>query len=197
MERRWHRPVVALHMEPRPGSRISTVSFSNEAGAYQAASYLLQRGHREIGLIALNESSPDFLQRFRGFQRALREHHAAFRRDRMVAGDSTVDGGYRSTIELFKRACNKKLSALFCMNDEMALGAQRALRALGKACPQDVALMGFDGLSIGEIHDAAPNDHAATFLRDGQGGHSAFDRLNRRPRQGSRPPRHPQPVDDS
>lgn len=150
-QKRWERPMVALNLSPKSSSAISTVSFSNKEGASLAALHLLRRGHRKIGVIALADGSPDLEQRSEGFRETLADHHCPLIAPYQVHGDSTVIGGYRATIELFKRPQTTSLTALFCMNDEMALGALRALKALGKRCPQDVALMGFDGLPTGEF----------------------------------------------
>ena len=61
-----------------------------------------------------------------------------------------MDSGYDATIQLFKRPRAEKLTAVFCTNDEMAFGVLRALRVLRKRCPENVAVMGFDGLMAGE-----------------------------------------------
>jgi len=149
VERRWRRPVVALNIDPLPRSRISTVSFNNEEAGYQAAVHLIRRRHRRVGLIYIDDGSPDIASRLKGFHRGFADHGLSIHVASKVEGDPTEDRSYQSTIEIFKHPENAVISAIFCANDQMAFGCIQALRTLGKDCPKDVAVMGFDGLTIG------------------------------------------------
>ena len=62
--------------------------------------------------------------------------------------DSNASGAYRAAQELLEQTDD--FTALFCMSDVMAIGAIRALRDGGKRVPEDVSVMGLDGLVIGE-----------------------------------------------
>lgn len=150
VEERWDQPIVALNLDLPKTSRISTVSFSNFDAAYRAITHLIQRGRRRIGLIYNNDGAPDVLDRIKGYKAALADHHLSYTPDLTATGDSSPQSGYQATLELFKRKGNADMTALFCSNDEMAFGAMKALEALGKKCPQDVAVMGFDGLQAGD-----------------------------------------------
>jgi LacI family transcriptional regulator len=151
LESQWKLQIVGLNMDPFPGTSINTVYFDNEQAGYAAAAYVLQRQYRHIGMIFADNNTPDMELRLKGYWRAMEDHHFAFD-DRMVGlGDSSIKGGYEATIQLFKKPVSKKLTALLCISDEMALGVLRALRALGKRCPADVAVMGFNGEALGEF----------------------------------------------
>ncbi len=63
-------------------------------------------------------------------------------------GDFTTPGGSRAAAEIV--AAGRVPRALVCANDQTAIGAMRALRHAGFRIPEDVALTGFDGISLGE-----------------------------------------------
>jgi DNA-binding LacI/PurR family transcriptional regulator len=150
VERRWKRPIVALNIGKLPKSRISTVSFSNRGAAYNAVTHLLKNGHEKIGLIYTDDGSTDVSERVDGYREALADHHISYEAQWSSRGNFMPESGYQATLELFKRPDSSAITALFCTNDEMAFGAIDALRGLKKRCPQDVAVMGFDGLAMGE-----------------------------------------------
>jgi len=64
------------------------------------------------------------------------------------SGAFSLEGGYRSTLELMKRS--SRPTALFASNYEMTLGTFRALRELGIKCPEEVSVVGFDDMVMGE-----------------------------------------------
>jgi len=153
LEKRWKHPIVALNLTSNSSSGINTVSFSNRDAAYKAVRHLIQRGHENIGLIYADNGSADARERVAGYKKALSDHHVHVNSAWVERGDFSPQSGYQAAIELFNRKNAGKISALFCINDEMAIGAIRALKALRKRCPQDVAVMGFDGLTAGEYVD--------------------------------------------
>jgi DNA-binding LacI/PurR family transcriptional regulator len=151
LQRRWKKPIVALNLVPQRSSPISTVSFNNREAAYKAVRHLIQNGHEKIALIYADNGSWDAQERVAGFKNALADHHLSSNPDWHQRGDFSAVSGYQAVLELFKQPEASKVTAIFCMNDEMAIGALKGLKALHKRCPQDVAVMGFDGLAVGEL----------------------------------------------
>ncbi len=62
--------------------------------------------------------------------------------DRIVEADFTQSGAYAATTQLLET----QPDAIFCASDTMALGALRAIEDAGLRCPEDIALVSFDGL---------------------------------------------------
>lgn len=147
---RWDRPVVVLGMENRTERGFGTVSFDNREAARQATHYLAQKGHTRIGLIWAENGSSDILQRIQGYKKALKELGLFMNENLRAQGNLLTESGFEAASRLLK---NKKLrpTALFCVNDEMAIGAIHAVQAAGLRCPEDVAVMGFDGLELGRL----------------------------------------------
>ena len=129
---------------------LSSVASDNVAAAKMAIDHLAALGHRKFAVIGGDRLVSDTTQqRYRGCLEAFREHGVDF--------DETVDyetvrfsfaDGYRAARNLLAR--DREFTALFAMSDVMAIGAIRALRDAGKRVPEDVSVVGFDGLTIGE-----------------------------------------------
>jgi len=149
LQERSKRPVVAINLPFKKNSSINVVSYDNREAARRAVGHLLKRGPRQIGLIYADNNSEDVRERIEGFKLALSARGIALRPGLMARGDFSTPGGYKAACEILKRKL--ECDALFCVNDEMALGALVAIRDAGKKCPQDIAVMGFDGLAAGEL----------------------------------------------
>ncbi len=130
-------PIVALGCGTH--ATITSVAVDNEAGAATATRYLLGLGHRTVHHIAGPASNLDAEERVGGWRQALREAGAP--EPAVLAGDWSAASGYELGRQL---ADEPDLTAIFCGNDTMALGALRALTERGLRIPQDVSVVGFD-----------------------------------------------------
>lgn len=133
-------PVVMINSYEDP--RVTTVDADNVAGGALAAEYLLARGHRRIGVLAGPEDSFDALHRVFGFARRLREARVSVPAKWSVHSMFGEDEGAEAMRRVLRHA--ERPTAVFCTNDELALGALRALREARLRCPDDVSLIGFD-----------------------------------------------------
>ncbi len=147
---RWKRPVIGLNMACKPWGRLSVVSFDNAEAARVAVTYLIGKGHQRIGLLWADNGSADLKERMVGYRQALEENHIPVESKMMAKADLLAEGGCKAALMLLKDN-GLRPTALFCLNDEMAIGAIRALETLKLRCPADVAVMGFDGLELGEL----------------------------------------------
>jgi len=146
----WGRPVVVLNLEIRRGKNVSNVSFSNFDAAKKAVTHLIQRKNRQIALIYGDKDFEDSLGRYEGYLQTLREHSIPINKAFIKQGNYSHESGYEATVQLFNQK-GPRPTAIFCTNDEMAIGAIWALEALQIRCPQEVAVMGFDGLMLGDF----------------------------------------------
>lgn len=119
-------------------------------GAQHATEHLLARGHRRIGFINDKAPVPARHGRLAGYRQALATAGIPFDPDLVVEGSSVQSGGYECAMQLMRRA--ERPTALFCYNDRMAMGVYDALRKLGLAIPDDVAVVGFDDQQIIAAH---------------------------------------------
>ncbi len=130
---------------------LSSVSSDDILAASMAIDHLFSLGHRQIALIGGDLSSSNIARlRFRGCMEAFSRHDLAFDLKSDYRGVRfSFEGGYRAATELL--ATGRPFSAIFAMSDVMAIGAIRALQDAGKRVPEDMSIMGFDGLLIGEF----------------------------------------------
>lgn len=124
--------------------QISSVYVDNTAAAGIAVDYLVALGHRDIAFVSGPPSSPICVDREQGYRLALQRAGLAFNPALTTVGDFSIEAGERA-IELLLSQ-RQPFSAVFCSNDEMAIGAMRALSARGLRVPEDVSVVGFDDI---------------------------------------------------
>lgn len=130
------------HETPHP-----VVGIDDRAATYDGTTYLVGLGHRKIGYI----SGPGPMistQRLTGYQDALRDGDIPFVESRTQDGSFTLSGGKAAARALLNRS--PEITALFVVSDEMAIGAIRAAHELGRSVPDDLNILGLDGINLGE-----------------------------------------------
>ena len=155
-----------------PFPNLSSVFTDDTAAADDAVSYLIAQGHRRIGIIGGDpECSDTSRMRLQGSRNAM---HRAGIASEVAYGRNlySYDGGYQAMQELLLQKAD--ITAVFAMADVMAIGAMRALRDVGLRVPEDISVLGFDGLQIGSyflpklttVHQSVEllADRAAKFL---------------------------------
>ena len=129
-------------------SNLSSVSTDGKAAAKCAVETLIHLGHQRIAVIGGDRSLSDTSRlRYEGCLEAFRENNVPFdpEKDYRMVHFSFQDG-YQATKELLEN--NWDYTAVFAVADVMAIGAVRALWESGKRVPDDVSVMGFDGLPM-------------------------------------------------
>jgi DNA-binding LacI/PurR family transcriptional regulator len=142
-------PYVLAYNRPQQAGRAS-VSVDNRAAAFDAVSHLIRLGHARIQMLAGPfQASDRAAQRYEGYLQAMRGHGLTPLAPIEIPGHT-----YISLCADYLQAFDDPLqrpSALFCSNDLLALSAMRDLRARGLRVPDDVSVMGFDGIPLGEL----------------------------------------------
>ncbi len=123
-------------------ARERAIFFEQEDAAFQAVDYLISQGHREIACITVPGHTPTGKSRLMGYRKALEKNGIDWDPAKVKYGDSSMTRGYDACNELLQEGVT--FSALFACNDDMALGASKALHQAGLNIPQDVSLFGFD-----------------------------------------------------
>jgi LacI family transcriptional regulator len=133
-------PIVFLDMRPCPN--LSVVNVDNQEGGYVATKHLLEQGHESVGLITGPLDWWSAQQRKAGWQAALVEAGRPVEDSLVVEGTWSAASGERGLRRLLEQRPDVK--ALFACNDQMALGALKALRHMGRRVPEDLSVVGFD-----------------------------------------------------
>ena len=113
-------------------------------GGYKVGEYLYSLGHREFGVVTGADWSSDTVVRLDGFKSFLENKKMKLSPESIVDGNYHEEKAYAVVDELLDK--NPALTAIFCCNDEMAFGVIRRLKELGKSCPQDISVVGYDNL---------------------------------------------------
>ena len=130
------------------GPDIDAVVPGNLAGGLAAARHLTGLGHRRVAVITGPAGLVTVADRLNGFHSGLGEAGVAVGCVPLAGGDFTRDGGYRAMRRLL--AAEPAMTAVFALNDLMAIGALSALRDAGRRVPEDVSVIGFDDLALGK-----------------------------------------------
>ena len=146
------RPIVCVDRKPEQWTG-DTVTVANEEGCYRATKYLLQMGHKNVSMIGGPRYFTNAVERLSGFRRALREHEIAIAPEYIQESPFSREGGHTAALRLLRLI--PRPSAIMAGNDLIALGVLSAARELNLRCPQDVSVMGFDGLDFTDFTEPA------------------------------------------
>ncbi len=130
-----------------PGSGgYCTVCGNDYQGGRLAAERLIFTGRSRIGFIGGPSFEGEVQERFRGFEAALRDAGREANPSLVVYGDYSEASAERVVETLLER--DPGLDGIFCNSDLMAIAAMRKLQERGRRVPQDVAVIGYDDLSV-------------------------------------------------
>ena len=130
---------------------LSSVSTDDRQAARCAIDALVKLGHRKFAIVGGDRTVSDTSRlRYEGCIQSFRENGIAFDEELDYQGVRySYKDGYQAAQKLIHSG--RKFTALFAAADVMAIGAIRALRDNGLRVPEDVSVMGFDGLPLGSF----------------------------------------------
>ncbi|HYE82366.1 MAG TPA: LacI family DNA-binding transcriptional regulator [Clostridia bacterium] len=164
-------PCIAIDIKMK-GTNLSTITTDNTAAVKEVIALLNSKGHRNIGFINGLKDVAVSVYRETGYRTAMQELGLEVKEGYIRYADYYEDKAYEKTIELIKE--NPEITAIFCASDLMALGVLRAVRSLRWKVPEDIAVVGFDGIQLSEYS----NPRLTTVVQDFKGmGKVAADTL--------------------
>ena len=146
-------PIVLIN-DFSPEVETNIVYCNNEVGTRKALQYLIGRGYRRIGMLqAPDEDSRDAQTRYKVYREMLDAAGLEFNPDYFKKCDYFFEeDGYLKMLDLIHHSPVLP-RAVFCFNDDLAIGALRALKEEKIRCPEQVAIIGYDGLERGKYVD--------------------------------------------
>ncbi len=127
---------------------IPSVGIDNKSAAEAAVTHLFTQGHKNIGLVTGPEANENTISRLDGYLASLQAHNIDFNPNLVFGGDFRFETGKKAA-DYFVGLGAEAPTAVFSMNDEMAIGLIKGYYDLGLKIPEDVSVMGFDGLDVG------------------------------------------------
>ncbi len=125
----------------------------NEFAVFKATEFLLRHGNTRIAFICGSGELSITQERIEGYRSALEAHNVPFNPELVVYGTYQIETGHQAVRELMKKGLN--FTAVLCGNDLIAIGAMKALKELNKPIPQEVEVVGFDNVKVGELVEPA------------------------------------------
>ncbi|MEG0134271.1 MAG: substrate-binding domain-containing protein [Clostridium sp.] len=143
-----HIPIVLASTSSEELSEdglCSSVNIDNIAAAFMAVNYICSLSHSVIGLITTGEGDKTVGKlRYEGYEKALKENSIDFNRELVEIGGYTFSSGYEAMNRLLDK--DLKITAVFVTSDIMAIGASKAILNRGFKIPEDISVIGFDGI---------------------------------------------------
>jgi LacI family transcriptional regulator len=134
-------------------------------GGYLATRHLLEQKHKSIGCIAGPDTTTVSIDRLNGYRKALAEAGAPFRPEWVIRGDFTAEGGYKAARILLKRS---EITAVFACNDLMGIGLLRFAAEHAIRVPNQLSVIGFDGIHLGRYIYPALTTVGQSIRRQGE-----------------------------
>lgn len=128
---------------------LPTIHIDNEQAAARATEYLLSLGHERIATITGPAQNPICQDRLSGYRRELEAAGHGFDPAWVAEGNFTFKSGYETGRRLLSET-GQRPTAIFCQNDEMAIGVLKAARDLKIPVPEQLSVVGFDDIGFSQ-----------------------------------------------
>ena len=132
------------------GVDTHTVQFDDRAAMRIATDYVIESGHRRLGHLGGPVFSGGAKERKLGFIESLIKHDIPVSDALIIDAGETAAAGYRAALEMLESPAGRP-TALVCFNDMVAMGVYRAAHELSLQIPEDVSVVGFDGIDFAEL----------------------------------------------
>lgn len=147
------RPVVLFGHDDLPG--IDYIDVDNVLGAKRGTEHLIEQGHRRIAMINVQEDKDYTRDRLEGYRKALEENGIPYDPSLVIYTPNNVEGGSAAAVKLM---AEKDVTGVFCASDTIGIGVSAELKKNGYSIPDDISLVGFDGLG----HHMLASPHLTT-----------------------------------
>ena len=144
-------PVIMIN-QYKSGDNPGTFLIDNFKSAYDATAYLISRAHRRIGFVRGSPNIKDAQDRYMGYRKALHDNGIAHD-TKLEYQSNFVEEAARKAVRYYFSGKIEAPSAVFFSNDAMAMTAINEFRRMDIACPEEVSVVGFDGIDAGRYTD--------------------------------------------
>jgi DNA-binding LacI/PurR family transcriptional regulator len=140
--------IIIMENNPLIKGRLSVVTTDNATAIDEIIEILINKGHKEIGFINGLAEAEISVIRENAYKKALEKWGITIKSHYIRYADFLEVKAYEEAKILVIK--NPSITAIFCASDLMAIGVYKALGELGKSIPEDIAVVGFDGIQISE-----------------------------------------------
>ncbi len=149
--RKYNVPIVFIGRTFDIHLSDGSITGDNTKGAEMAMKHLLSSGNRRIVYLDGNAGVSGAIQRYEGYRQALMQAGIELDESLVHFGDFTIEFGQTKLEELIRFGV--KFDAVFAGSDLIGIGVVKALHAAGKKVPDEIEVIGFDGIELSEIFE--------------------------------------------
>lgn len=139
--KRQHVPIVVMDRQI-PGATVDTVHSDSVSAAYRLTQYLLDIGHRRIGVLSGAKDVSTAVDRVTGFKKAQQEAGIPIDKSLIRYGQYSIESGYEMAGKML--AAKNRPSAILATNNALAVGTWQAIQEARLRIPDDISVVTFD-----------------------------------------------------
>ncbi|NLS11300.1 HTH-type transcriptional repressor PurR [Vibrio sp. SM6] len=147
LDRQVDIPKVVMDWGPE-SSKADKIIDNSEEGGYLATKFLIDNGHKDIACLSGQFEKAICQERISGFKRAMNEANLPINQEWLLEGNFECDTAVLTAEKITAMA--KRPSAVFCFNDNMALGLMSRLQQNGIRIPDEISVIGYDNIELAE-----------------------------------------------
>jgi LacI family repressor for deo operon, udp, cdd, tsx, nupC, and nupG len=140
-------PIIVMD-QPSFGLPVSSAYSDGYMGFTKLLTYLIEKGHRRIGMIRSLHKYPCSESRFLGYRDTLKKHRIKIDQDLIEESEFTAAGGYEAAKRMLSRSIP---TAIVGVNDLLSIGALKYIREKGFKVPGDIAIAGHDNIALSSL----------------------------------------------
>lgn len=141
-------PIVSLDRNVYFKGIEGKIEVDNFSGAYDAVNHLVQLGHNKIMFLSGQLNIKLSMDRLEGYKRALLDNSIDYNENLVIVGRYSSEFGYETMKNM---ELDREITAIFCGNDLIAIGAMNALKEKHISIPEDISIVGFDDIYISTL----------------------------------------------
>jgi len=144
-------PMVSVCQRIPGEQHYPVIEIDNYAACRALAKHLIDYGHKSFGVITGPNDSHIFTDRLAGIKSAFAEEDIEFKSKIIAGGDYSIDSGVAGAKALLSE--KDRPTAIFCFNDDIAIGAIHQIKNHGLRVPEDISVVGFDNIEVTAFMD--------------------------------------------
>lgn len=146
--------IEIVFFDQKVDMECNKIVFNYEKGGFIATEHLISLGHKRIAFMGLPLTRESRISILKGYKACLEENGIEYDKDLVMIIESNAPPNIKDYTELLinnMMANNNLPTAIFCVNDLLAIWVMHGLEKRGINVPQDISIIGFDNISIGEF----------------------------------------------
>lgn len=148
-------------------SEFSTIDTDNFYGGFMATEALIRCGYRRIAYLGAKQDPIASEHRGNGYRAALVHYELPYQKSLVGEGDFSMEGGRQFIKSIWKR--KNRPDAIFCINDDSAIGVMDYLLGIGIRIPEDFGVIGYDNMTLAALSQIQLSTIAQQGMQMGKG----------------------------